>query len=73
MPTLNYLNSKQASEYTGYAVSTLKTWRCRGIGPPCFKVNNHKIVYLQSELDEFMKAKATIVGMPVRFIRKVEE
>jgi hypothetical protein len=52
----NLLNEYQAAEEIGYAVSTLRTWRCRGKGPPWEKVEG-AVRYDREELRRY-RAKA---------------
>jgi hypothetical protein len=47
------LSEKQAAEYVGISVSTLRRWRKRGVGPPYFKLGS-VIRYTTTDLDAFI-------------------
>jgi predicted DNA-binding transcriptional regulator AlpA len=48
-------NEKQAAEYLGMTISTMRYWRSRGRGPKYIKFPGAQTVrYLQSELDHFL-------------------
>lgn len=50
-----WLTPQQAAEWTGFAESTLATWRSRGGGPPFRKVGR-MIRYSTEELDRFIES-----------------
>jgi excisionase family DNA binding protein len=50
-----YLTTKEASEYLGVSIATLKRWRKENRSPPFFK-NGATIRYPRNKLEEWAKA-----------------
>lgn len=50
------LNTTDAAEYLGLAVSTLETWRSKGTGPHFIKCGA-KVWYLVADLDAYMQGR----------------
>jgi predicted DNA-binding transcriptional regulator AlpA len=47
------------SEVCGVPVTTLYAWRCRGQGPPSYKVGRH-LRYRASEVEEWLQSQRTV-------------
>ena len=62
-----YLSPKEVQAVFGIRVSTLASWRCRGLGPDYYKPEG-TVYYKRSELDEYMKAQRVKCYVP-RFAR----
>ncbi len=61
------VNTAEASKITTLAVSTLETLRCRGGGPPFYKISR-RVVYRRSDLLAFacgagLRASTSDVGV----------
>ena len=54
--TPRYINSKEAEKLLGLKPNTLRSWRCRRIGPPYYKVGRN-VMYCYYELLEWLKAR----------------
>ena len=54
----NLLNEKEAAAYIGLAPATLRTWRCREIGPAYHRVSRgpNGIKYAVGDLDAYLAA-----------------
>lgn len=52
---MKYLTAKEASEFLGVSISTLKRWRKENRSPPFFK-NGATIRYPHDELEKWAKA-----------------
>ena len=50
------LNRAEAAEYIGVSVPTLASWATRG-GGPTFVKSGARVVYLTSDLDEWINAR----------------
>jgi Helix-turn-helix domain len=51
------LNEFEASEFLGMSPATLRSWRCRGIGPDFIKMGNGAkapVRYDQTDLEQFI-------------------
>lgn len=51
------LNDQQAAEQLGMSPATLRSWRCRGIGPAFIKMGNGSkapVRYSESDLEAFV-------------------
>ena len=48
------MNTREAADYIRYSVHALQYWRSHGGGPPFIKVNGRRIMYRQSDLDEWI-------------------
>lgn len=54
------IRTEAAAAYIGSQPATLKTWRCRGEGPPYLKVSGRMVVYLTSDLDAWLESKRVV-------------
>ena len=54
MTTEEYVNEVSAGKIIKFEVQTLRNWRCKGIGPPYYKINKRCIRYKIKDLHEFM-------------------
>ena len=52
------LNQREAAEYLGISVETLRTWRRRKTGPTYYRVGVRRIIYKPNDLDAFMRERA---------------
>jgi len=55
---LALLNDNQAAMRLGVSAATLRSWRCRGIGPPFIKLGiaaNASVRYNPIDLDDFLR------------------
>lgn len=57
---LSFLSEKQLAKELGVAVSTLRRWHARRIGPPRSAVGR-KFYYSRQKLEEWIEAKTLIV------------
>lgn len=51
------LNDSQAAEHLGVSPATLRSWRCRGIGPSFVKMGHGKkspVRYSSSDIEQFI-------------------
>lgn len=48
----------EVSDYLGLAVATLYGWRCRGYGPPAYRLGN-KVRYRPDEVRAWVEAQRT--------------
>lgn len=54
----NLLNDNEAAIKLGVSPATLRSWRCRGIGPPFIKLgssSNASVRYNPIDLDDFLR------------------
>jgi hypothetical protein len=61
------LNEKQAASLLGIAPATLRSWRCRGIGPAYVKMGHGRkspVRYNQTDIEAFVAASRHVP--PVR-------
>ena len=49
-----YLTEKQTAEYTGTKITTLRSWRNRGVGIPFVKIAG-SVRYSKTDIDNYMK------------------
>ena len=57
-PTRQYLTTKEAAEYLGYASDrTLRNLRLRGSGPEAYKLPSGAVRYTQEALDSWARSK----------------
>ena len=48
------LNTKEAAKFLGYkSDSTLRGWRCKGIGPRFYTMSSRKVVYAEADLEAY--------------------
>lgn len=52
------LSPHEAATYLGVAVSTLKSWRAKKIGPPWTRRGGRLVCYFPAELDAFLRRGA---------------
>lgn len=53
-----YATPREAAEYTGFTVETLRVWRCTGKGPE-FCGRGRGVRYRWADIDAFMEARKT--------------
>jgi hypothetical protein len=49
-----YFTTREAAEYIGYSLSSLRQWRRTGDGPKFIARSSHKRLYRKADLDEFI-------------------
>ena len=47
------LNTREAAKYLGMNESTLRSWRCKGIGPAFYTMSLRKVVYAEADLEAY--------------------
>jgi hypothetical protein len=52
------LSPQEAATYLGVAVSTLKSWRAKKIGPPWARRGGRLVCYFPADLDAFLRRGA---------------
>lgn len=52
------LSPREAATYLGVAVSTLKSWRAKKIGPPWTRRGGRLVCYFPADLDTFLRRGA---------------
>lgn len=57
------LNTEQAAVYVDHTESTMRTWRCRGLGPVFYRIGlgRGRIRYRRADLDAWRTALTTRV------------
>lgn len=55
-----YITEAEAAEITGFTKWAFQAWRCRGGGPPFFKVRGTRVRYKLSEVFAWMERQAHI-------------
>lgn len=56
---MKLLNTRQVSTITGIPESTLRYWRCAGLGPAWVKLGG-RVRYDESDVDAYVKANKRI-------------
>jgi DNA-binding transcriptional MerR regulator len=54
------LNTKEAAKFLGLKESTLRGWRCAGIGPPFYAISPQRVFYDEADLNKY-KADRRVV------------
>ena len=54
------LNTKEAAKFLGMKESTLRSWRCKGIGPRFYTPSSRKAVYAESDLQQWMAERLCV-------------
>lgn len=51
------MTRKEAADYIGVALATMANWACTGkVKIPYYKAGLKKVIYLKSDLDEYLKS-----------------
>jgi predicted DNA-binding transcriptional regulator AlpA len=69
----NLLNDKEAAAWLGMSPSTLRSWRCRGIGPAYIKFGSGKkaaVRYDQQDLEQYIAQGRHVSDASVRAARE---
>lgn len=51
---IQLITEEQAAERIGFSTSTLRHWRCSGVGPSYVKIRGGRIRYRHIDLDEWI-------------------
>jgi predicted DNA-binding transcriptional regulator AlpA len=54
MENRDFLTERQAAEYSGFSIHTLRQWRQRKTGFPWKKLRSGSIRYSKSKIDKYM-------------------
>jgi excisionase family DNA binding protein len=54
---VQWLTIAQLSEQTGIKPSTIRSWICRGIGPPYYKLGASMVRFRQSDIDAWVESR----------------
>src|SRR5450432_2406097 len=65
------LSVDEVSALIGVAVPTLDTWRCRGFGPPWYKLGGKIVRYRLDELEAWIDSKRRELDGPARAQRQL--
>jgi len=59
--TKQYLNTREAAEYTGFTAGTLANFRCRKVGCRYYKKGG-KILHSLDDLDQWIKSDPVLTA-----------
>jgi len=54
---MDLLNTRDAAKELGLGERTLEAWRCRGEGPPFFKLGSRRVAYSREDLESWVLSR----------------